>query len=169
MATTSLQRTVRLGGRLRLGRGLRARSRLRGPNLMKPKSWNLGLESQKIRASKSRTSCTRQRNAGRPALRRDLAPALALSPLPDLTLHLSLSLVREPLAKPPSEDCRPPRPRSHKKVMSRCGTRHLPAAIPDSEFGDPGLGPLCMRDTLRNATFFGFFESTGDQVFDASY
>src|SRR5271165_723506 len=32
MATTSLQRRVRLGGRLRLGRGLRARSRLRvGP------------------------------------------------------------------------------------------------------------------------------------------
>src|SRR5271157_1510717 len=44
---------------------------------------------------KSRTSCTRQRKAGRPALRRDLAPtpALALSPLPDLTLHLSLSLM----------------------------------------------------------------------------
>src|SRR5208337_1855581 len=44
---------------------------------------------------KSRTSCTRQRNAGRPALRRDLAPtpALALSSLPDPTLHLSLSLM----------------------------------------------------------------------------
>ena len=41
---------------------------------------------------KSRTSCTRQRNAGRPALPRDLAPtpALALSSLPDLTLHLFL-------------------------------------------------------------------------------
>src|SRR5208337_1998288 len=35
MATTSLQRRVRLGGRLRLGRGLRARSRLRvGPHAL---------------------------------------------------------------------------------------------------------------------------------------
>ncbi len=31
-------------------------------------------------------------------------------------------------------------------------TRHLPSAIPDSEFGDPELGPFCMHDTLRNAT-----------------
>ena len=54
---------------------------------------------------KSRTSCTRQRNAGRPALRRDLTPtpALALSPLPDLTLHLSLSLMCEPLVNPSIE------------------------------------------------------------------
>ena len=37
MGTTSLQRRVRLGGRLRLGRGLRARSRLRlrvGPHAL---------------------------------------------------------------------------------------------------------------------------------------
>src|SRR5271157_4924872 len=35
MATTSLRRRVRLGGRLRLGRGLRARSRLRvGPHAL---------------------------------------------------------------------------------------------------------------------------------------
>jgi hypothetical protein len=115
---------------------------------------------------KSRTSCTRPRNAGRPAL--PSAPALALSPLPDLTLTLHLSLVREPLAKPPSEDCSPPRPRSHKKVMSRCGTRHLPSAIPDSEFGDPELGPLWMRHMLRNATFFGFLENLGNHDFDAS-
>src|SRR5208283_5753327 len=56
---------------------------------------------------KSPTSRTRQRNAGRPALRRDLAPtptpALALSPLPDLTLHLSLSLMCEPLVNPSIE------------------------------------------------------------------
>src|SRR5208337_4002852 len=44
---------------------------------------------------RSRTSCTRHRNAGRPALHRDLAPTPtpALSPLPDLALHLSLSLI----------------------------------------------------------------------------
>ncbi len=35
----------------------------------------------------------------------------------------------------------------------QCGTGHLPSAIPDSEFGDPELGPLCMRYMLRNATF----------------
>ena len=53
---------------------------------------------------KSQTLCTRLRNAGRPALPRvpALAPALALSPLPDLTLHLSL--VCEPLVNPPIED-----------------------------------------------------------------
>ena len=39
---------------------------------------------------KSRTSCTRPKNAGTPAL----PPALALSPLPDLTLHLSRSRSR---------------------------------------------------------------------------
>jgi hypothetical protein len=49
-----------------------------------------------------------------------------------------------------------------------CGTRHLPSAIPDSEFGDPELGPLCLRQMLRNATFFRFFESLGNQAFDAS-
>src|SRR5271166_4774213 len=41
-------------------------------------------------------------------------------------------------------------------VQSSCGTRHLPSAIPDSEFGEPELGPLCMRYMLRNATSFGF-------------
>ena len=45
---------------------------------------------------------------------------------------------------------------------------HLPSALPDSEFGDPELGPLGMRDMLRNATFSGFFETLGTQVFDAS-
>ena len=58
---------------------------------------------------KSRTSCTRPANAGRPALPRapdpTPAPPLALSPLPDLTLHLSLSLMCEPLANPPIADC----------------------------------------------------------------
>ena len=58
---------------------------------------------------KSRTSCTRPTNAGRPALPRapdpTPAPPLALSPLPDLTLHLSLSLMCEPLANPPIADC----------------------------------------------------------------
>ena len=44
-------------------------------------------------------------------------------------------------------------------VQSSCGTRHLPSAIPDSEFGDSELGPLGMRYMLRNATFFGFFEN----------
>ncbi len=46
--------------------------------------------------------------------------------------------------------------------------REAPSAIPDSEFGDPELGPLCMRDMLRNATFLGFFENLGNQLFDAS-
>src|SRR5271166_4962918 len=50
-----------------------------------------------------------------------------------------------------------------------CGTRHLPSALPDSEFGDPELGPLGMRHMLRNATFFGFFENLGNHDFDASY
>ena len=45
---------------------------------------------------------------------------------------------------------------------------HLPYAILDSEFGDPELGPLCMRHRLRNATFFGLFESLENRVFDAS-
>jgi hypothetical protein len=45
---------------------------------------------------------------------------------------------------------------------------HLPSAIPASEFGDPEWGPLCMRDTLRNATFLGFFENLENQIFDAS-
>ena len=30
-------------------------------------------------------------------------------------------------------------------VQSSCGTRHLPTALPDAEFGDPELGPLGMR------------------------
>lgn len=55
----------------------------------------------------SRTYCTRPKNAGRPALRRAraLAPAFApaLSRLPDLTLHLSLSLMCEPLVNLPIE------------------------------------------------------------------
>src|SRR5271157_849922 len=46
---------------------------------------------------------------------------------------------------------------------------HLPFVIPHSEFRDPELGPLCMRDMLRNATFWGFFEILGNQVFDASF
>ena len=44
-------------------------------------------------------------------------------------------------------------------VQSSCGTRHLPTALPDAEFGDPELGPLGMRDMLRNATFFGLDEA----------
>ena len=59
-------------------------------------------------------------------------------------------------------------PSSPRTGQSSRGTRHLPSAIPDSEFGDPELDPLCMRDMLRNATFFGFFENLGNQVFDAS-
>jgi len=43
---------------------------------------------------KSRTSCTHPKKAGR--------PALTPSPLPDLTLHLSLMC--EPLVNPPIED-----------------------------------------------------------------
>ena len=44
----------------------------------------------------------RRRGGLRPALPPNLA--LALNPLPDLTLHLSLSLMSEPLANPPIED-----------------------------------------------------------------
>ncbi len=51
---------------------------------------------------KGRTSCARPTNAG--GLAPPLAPALALSPLSDLALHLALSLLCEPLANPPSED-----------------------------------------------------------------
>ena len=40
---------------------------------------------------------------------------------------------------------------------SPLATRNLPSAIPDSEFGDPELGPLCMHDILRFATFTGSF------------
>jgi len=54
-------------------------------------------------------------------------------------------------------------PSSARTGQSSCGTRHLPSAIPDSEFGDPELGPLCMRDMLRNATFWGFFEILGSR------
>ncbi len=173
MATTSLQRRVRLGGRLRPGRGLRARSRFRvGSHALAQRmlegllylallllllllvlflillfiflflvcanrlsTRQSKLDSRRMATTslqrrvrfrrkitirkrikstikmKSRTPCTRPKNAGRPALPRAPAPALALSPLPDLTLHLSLSLMREPLANPPSEDCRPPGPR----------------------------------------------------------
>src|SRR5208282_3790443 len=60
-------------------------------------------------------------------------------------------------------------PSSPRTGQSSCGTRHLPSAIPDSEFGDPELGPLGMRHMLRNATFFGFFENLENRVFDASY
>src|SRR5208337_2925347 len=49
-----------------------------------------------------------------------------------------------------------------------CRQGHLPSTLPDSEFGDPELGPLGMRDMLRNAAFSGFFETLGTQVFDAS-
>ena len=35
-------------------------------------------------------------------------------------------------------------------------------------WSDPELRPLCMRDMLRNARFFGFFENLGNHVFDAS-
>jgi len=61
---------------------------------------------------------------------------------------------------------------SHYLATGHCpyslATRHSPSVIPDSEFGDPELGPLCMRYMLRNATFFGFFEILGNLVFDAS-
>jgi hypothetical protein len=61
---------------------------------------------------------------------------------------------------------------SHYLATGHCpyslATRHLPPAIPDSEFGDSELGPLGMRYMLRNATFFGFFEILGNLVFDAS-
>jgi|GEM_PF-3031917 len=59
-------------------------------------------------------------------------------------------------------------PTSPRTGQSSCGTRHLPSAMPDSEVGDPELGPLGMRHMLRNATFFGFFENLGNQVFDAN-
>ena len=36
---------------------------------------------------------------------------------------------------------------------SLLATRHLPPAIPDSEFGDSELGPLGMRYMIRKATF----------------
>ena len=49
-------------------------------------------------------------------------------------------------------------------VQSSSGTRHLPPAIPDSEFGDSELGPLGIRYMLRNATFFGFFENFENQA-----
>ena len=41
---------------------------------------------------------------------------------------------------------------------------HSPPATrySDSEFGDSELGPPGMRDMLRNATFFGFFEILGN-------
>jgi hypothetical protein len=42
-------------------------------------------------------------------------------------------------------------------VQSSCGTRHLPTALPDAEFGDLELGPLWMRHMLRNATFCPLF------------
>ena len=50
------------------------------------------------------------------------------------------------------------------------GVPHLVVGsiIADSEFGDSELGPLGMRHMLQNATFFGFFENLGNQVFDAS-
>ena len=58
---------------------------------------------------KSRTSCTRTKNAGRPALppapARTPTPALALSPLPDL--NLSLSLMCDQLATRQSKIDRP--------------------------------------------------------------
>src|SRR5208282_4165600 len=55
-------------------------------------------------------------------------------------------------------------PSSPRTGQSSCGTRHLPTALPDPEFGDPELGPLCMRDILRKATFSGFFENLRKQV-----
>src|SRR5208337_5366305 len=54
-------------------------------------------------------------------------------------------------------------PTSPRTGQSSCGTRHLPSAIGDSELLDPELGPLGMRDMLRNATF-----NLRNQVFDAS-
>jgi len=55
-------------------------------------------------------------------------------------------------------------PTSPRTGQSSCGTRHLPSAIADSELLDPELGPLGMRDMLRNATFSGFFENLRNQV-----
>src|SRR5208337_3781305 len=86
--------------------------RLKGKQDRQQKGHDKSPKKSKIRRKittkkriKSRTSCTRHRNAGRPALHRDLAPtpAPALSPLPDLTLHLSLSLMCEPLVDPSIE------------------------------------------------------------------
>src|SRR5208337_653560 len=56
--------------------------------------------------------------------------------------------------------------RSPRTGQSSCGTRHLPSAIPDSEFGDPELGPLGMRHMLRNATFFRLFRKFRKSGFD---
>ena len=53
---------------------------------------------------------------------------------------------------------------SARPIARRCGTRHLPTALPDSEFGDPELGPISMRDMLQNATFFRLFENLRNQV-----
>jgi len=50
-------------------------------------------------------------------------------------------------------------------IHSPLATRHSPPALPDSEFGDPELGPLCMHDMLRNATFCGVFEIMEARLF----
>jgi len=55
-------------------------------------------------------------------------------------------------------------PSSPRTGQSSCGTRHLPSAIPDSEFGDRELGPVGMHHMLRNATFSGFFANLRNQV-----
>jgi hypothetical protein len=44
-------------------------------------------------------------------------------------------------------------------------TRHSPPAMPDSRFGDPEWGPLCMRDMLQFATFSGFFAIDKNSIF----
>jgi len=48
-------------------------------------------------------------------------------------------------------------------------TRHSPSAIPDSEFGDPELAPLGMRDMLQKATFPRIFRNFEKPGFDTRY
>jgi hypothetical protein len=54
-------------------------------------------------------------------------------------------------------------PSSPRAGQSSWGTLHPPSAIPNSEFGDPELGPLYNRDMLRKATVFRLFDSLENQ------
>src|SRR5271157_31477 len=74
---------------------------------------------------------------------------------PQATRHYSEPLFRQHLVDTRSQVTTSARP-----ILRRCGTRHLPSALPDSEFGDPEWGPLCMHDMLQKATFLGFLQST---------
>jgi len=52
---------------------------------------------------------------------------------------------------------------NHHGALATC---HPP---PDSEFGDPEWGPLCVRDMLRKATFSRLFGKIRKSGFDASH